>query len=120
MKQTMLSELTDSTYEVDNFSTVYNNSINHHPSGITTYNFLQPFAWNGTSNIVVDFVFSSNSTNTNYTTASDSIGTNIGIVQGHNGHLDFKDDDIVDIPSSVFANVDSAVTISFGVMEMKI
>ena len=113
MKQTMLLELTDSTFEVDNFSTVYNNSINHHPSGTTTYNFLQPFFWNGSSNIVVDFIFSSNSTNTNYTTASDSVGTNIGIVQGHNGHLDFKDDDIVDIPSSVFANVDSAVTISF-------
>ena len=113
MKQTILSELTDSTFEVDNFSTVYNNSINHHPSGTTTYNFLQPFAWNGTSNIVVDFIFSSNSTNTNYTTASDSTGLNIGLVQGHNGHLDFKDDDIVDIPSAVFANVDSAVTISF-------
>ena len=56
---------------------------------------------------------SSNSTNTNYTTASDSTGLNIGIVQGHNGHLDFKDDDIVDIPSSVFDHVDSAVTISF-------
>jgi len=113
MKQTILSELTDSTFEVDNFSMVYNNSINHHPLGSTIYNFLQPFAWNGTSNIVVDFIFSSNSISTNYTTASDSSGLNIGIVQGHNGHLDFKDDNIVDIPSSVFANVDSAVTISF-------
>ena len=113
IKQTTLSELTNSTFEVDNLSTVYNNSIYQQPIGTTTYNFLQPFAWNGTSNIVVDFIFSSNSTNTNYTTASDSTGLNIGLVQGHNGHLDFKDDDIVDIPSSVFANVDSAVTISF-------
>ena len=113
MKQTILSELTDSTFELDNFSTVYNNSINHHPLGITTYNFLQPFFWDGSSNIVVDFIFSSNSTNTNYTTASDTTGSIIGIVQGYNGHLDFKNDDIVDIPSSVFVNVDSAVTISF-------
>jgi hypothetical protein len=113
MKQTTLSELTDSTFELDNFSTVYNNSINHHPLGPTIYNFLHPFVWNGTSNVVIDFIFSSNSISTNYTTASDSLGLNIGIVQGHNGHLDFKDDNIVDIPSSVFANVDSAVTISF-------
>ena len=113
IKQTTLSELTDSTFEVDNLSTVYNNSIYQQPIGTTTYNFLQPFSWNGSSNIVVDFSFSVDSTNSNYTTAADDIGMNIGLLQANNGHLDFKDDDIVDLPSSVFANVDSAITISF-------
>ena len=68
MKQTILSELTDSTFEVDNFYTGYKNFVNHHTTGNTIYNFLQLFSWNGTSNIVVDFVFSSNSINSNYTT----------------------------------------------------
>ena len=57
MKQTILSELTDSTFEVDNFYTGYKNFVNHHTTENTIYNFLQLFSWNGTSNIVVDFVF---------------------------------------------------------------
>ena len=113
MKLTTLSELTDSTFEYDNFTLVYNNLLAQQPLGITTYNFLQPFSWDGTSNIVLDFIFSSNSGNTNYTIASDNLASNIGIIQPFNGHLDFKDDDIVDIPSSVFSEIDSAITISF-------
>ena len=40
MKLTTLPELTDSTFEYDNFTLVYNNLLAQQPLGITTYNFL--------------------------------------------------------------------------------
>jgi hypothetical protein len=42
-----------------------------------------------------------------------TMGNNIGLIQSQNGHLDFKDDEIVDVPASVFSNIDSAITVSF-------
>ena len=43
-----------------------------------------------------------------------------GLIQSHNGHFDFNDDDIIHVPANVFNDIDSAITISFGVMVMKI
>ena len=113
MKLSLLSSLTDSTYETDNFTKVYNNSNPQVLQGVTIFNFLQPFYWDGTSNIVLDISYHTNSPNNPYTMSSDDLGNNMGLLQTHNGHLDFKDDEIVDIPSSVFDNIDSAITVSF-------
>ena len=113
MKPTNLSTLSDSTYLADNFTLVYDNANWQQPQSIATFNFLQPFYWDGSSNIIIDFSFSSLTNTSSYITISDSIGSNIGLLQNFNGHLDFKDDEIVDLPASVFANIDSAITVSF-------
>mgnify|MGYP001329102341 FL=1 len=113
MKLSSLSALTDSTYETDNFTTVYNNSNAQSLQGVTIFDFLQPFYWNGTSNIIIDVSYNTNFSNNPYTISSDDLGSNMGLIQTYNGHLDFKDDEIVDIPSSVFDNIDSAITVSF-------
>ena len=34
----------------------------------------------------------------------------MGLTQSHNGHFDFNDDDIIDIPATVFNDIDSAIT----------
>ena len=81
--------------------------------GVTIFNFLQPFYWDGTSNIILDISYNTNFSNNPYTISSDDLGSNMGLIQTYNGHLDFKDDEIVDIPSSVFDNIDSAITVSF-------
>ena len=47
MKLSSLSALTDTTYETDNFTTVYNNSNVQTLQGVTIFDFLQPFYWNG-------------------------------------------------------------------------
>jgi len=113
MKMSSSTSLSDSTYEADNFTTVYNNSSSQQPQANTIFNFYQPFYWNGTSNVIVDISFSAPFSNNSYTTFSDDMGNNIGLIQSQNGHLDFKDDEIVDVPASVFSNIDSAITVSF-------
>ena len=113
MKPTNLSTLSDSTYLADNFTLVYDNANLQQPQSIAIFNFLQPFYWDGSSNIIIDFSFSSLTNTSSYITISDSIGSNIGLLQNFNGHLDFKDDEIVDLPASVFTNIDSAITVSF-------
>ena len=113
MKPTMLTALTDSTFETDNFITVYDNSNLQQPQSSSYFNFLQPFNWDGTSNVLVAVNFEAVSNNSTYIVNADSVSPNIGLLQSHNGVLDFKDDEIVDIPATVFAAIDSAITVSF-------
>ena len=74
MKLSSLSALTDSTYETDNFTTVYNNSNAQSLQGVTILNFLQPFYWDGTSNIILDISYNTNFSNNPYTISSDDLG----------------------------------------------
>ena len=113
IKSTSLSILTDSTFEKDNLLTVYENNTPQQITGSKIFNFNLPFNWNGNSNIVVEFSYSSNSNNANYDFTADDLNANYGVYQNHNGCLDFKDDEIVDVPSSVFNSIDSAITVSF-------
>ena len=94
MKSTTLSILSDSTYSPDNFTLVYDNANWQQPQSTAIFNFLQPFYWDGSSNIIIDFTFSSLTNASSYITISDSIGSNIGVLQNFNGHLDFQDDEI--------------------------
>jgi len=113
MKPTTLTALTDSTFETDNFITVYDNSNLQQPQSSSYFNFLQPFNWDGISNLLVAVNFETVSNNSTYIVNADSVSPNIGLLQSHNGVLDFKDDEIVDIPATVFAAIDSAITVSF-------
>ena len=113
MKPTTLTALTDSTFETDNFITVYDNSNLQQPQSSSYFNFLQPFNWDGISNVLVAVNFETVSSNSTYIVNADSVSPNIGLLQSHNGVLDFKDDEIVDIPATVFAAIDSAITVSF-------
>ena len=48
-----------------------------------------------------------------YELKGDDLSSNIGVLSTENGYLDFEGDDIVDVPASVFNDIDSAITISF-------
>lgn len=115
LKASSLTNLSDSTYEKDNLLKVYENiTPQQFNAGNHTFNFTEPFTWNGSSNLVIDFSFNTALINNNaYDLSADDYGYNLGVYCGHNGCLDFKDDDIVDVPSSVFNDIDSAITISF-------
>ena len=118
-KHTSLTELTPSSYEKDSLIEVYSNNNTGILFGQQTFNFINTFIWDGTSNIVVDISFTNNyagniyNGNTDYEFTGDDFSANIGILTSENGCLDFEGDDIVDIPSDVFTDVDSAITISF-------
>ncbi len=114
IKHTTLSVLTDSTFEKDNLITVYENNTAQVLNGPKTFNFITPFIWDGINNIVVDFTYkAAGNNNSSYDITADDYNNDFGVYCFHNGCLDFKDDDIVDVPSTVFDNIDSAITISF-------
>ena len=114
IKKTTLPSLNDSTYEKDSLISVYHSNSSVLNLGQHAFNFTNPFIWDGASNIVVDLTFiNKGQTNNNYVFSGDDYGTTRGVYQLHNGCLDFEDDDIVDVPSSVFIDVDTAITISF-------
>ncbi len=119
IKNTVLTELTPSLYETDSLTTVYAGSSSTSLSGLNTFNFQGPFNWDGISNIVIDFSYTNNyagnvyNGNLNYQVTGDDYASNIGILSSENGYLDFEGDDIIDVPSSVFNDIDSAITISF-------
>jgi hypothetical protein len=113
IKSTPLTQLTDSTYEKDNLINVYENNTPQVLLGSKRFNFIQPFNWNGTSNIVIDYTYTANNIGNSYDIIADDYGLNLGVYNPHNGCLNFEDDDIVDVPADVFSTVDSAITISF-------
>ena len=73
MKPTTLTALTDSTFETDNFITVYDNSNLQQPQSSSYFNFLQPFNWDGISNVLVAVNFTAVSNNSNYSVNADSV-----------------------------------------------
>ena len=114
IKNTSLTQLTSSSYETDSLTQVYSSLLNSLASGVNTFNFTTPFLWDGVSNIVVELSFTNASSDlVNYTVSSDDYSSPIGVYMSEDACLDFEGDDIVDVPSSVFSAVDSAITISF-------
>ena len=113
LKQTSLSLLSDSVFENNSLVKVYEKNTPELLSGSKNFHFLQPFVWNGTDNIIVDIQYLTSSHSSAPAVISDSAFNNAGLFQFHNGHFDFNDDDIVDIPASAFNNINSEITISF-------
>ena len=119
IKHTTLLELTPSSYEKDSLVEVYSSNNTGILTGQQVFNFTDSFVWDGASNIVVDISFTNNYANNiyngsvNYQLKGDDLSLNVGVLSAENGCLDFEGDDIVDVPASVFNDIDSAITISF-------
>ena len=119
LKHSVLTELTPNSYEKDSLIEVFSSHNVGVISGQQVFNFTSPFLWDGTSNIVIDISFTNNyagniyNGSVNYELKGDDLSSNIGVLSTENGYLDFEGDDIVDVPASVFNDIDSAITISF-------
>ena len=55
MRQTTLTDLT-TTFEVGDYTTVFTSTEYMPVAGWNTHTFTAPFAWDGTSNIIVDII----------------------------------------------------------------
>ena len=101
IKHTALTEITPTSYVKDSLVEVYTSNNTGILSGQQSFNFTTPFVWDGTPNIVVDISFTNNYTgnayngNVNYQLKGDDLSSNVGVLTGENGCLDFEGDDIV-------------------------
>ncbi len=114
MKNSALTQLTSTSYETTGMQEVYqiNSTLS---AGVNTFNFHTPFNWDGTSNVVVELSFTNaTSGGAVHTVVSENTAFSAGVyTNDNNGYLDFSTAEYVEIPSSVFAPIDSFITISF-------
>ncbi len=116
VKATPLNELTANTFQTEGLLEVYRWDTEFVPeTGWHTFNFLTPFNWDGTSNIVVDFSYTNE---TNSSSPNPIAATDVGFNAGVNSladleYLDFNGGDHVNIPVDAISQLDEEVTLSF-------
>lgn len=114
LKNTVLNELSLASYESNGFTTVYNKNTAFTNTGNVRIDFTQPFYWDGTSNIIIEFSFSNTDISNDFLVEGDSTVFICGLYNStDDGYLSFKKPEYVKVPSNVFANIDSFITVSF-------
>ncbi|MAE09304.1 MAG: hypothetical protein CL661_11160 [Bacteroidetes bacterium] len=111
IKHTDKTTLDGNDPDIDNFTSVNfkTKSLN---AGIIRFQFYTPFAWNGTSNLLVEFSF----TNNNTSTPLNVEGENTGIVTGiytNNGYNLNAVNGKIDIPTGPMSSISDEITITF-------
>ena len=114
LKQTTLDSLGSGSYENSGFTTVCEQTSFIPATGWQTIPFTYPFIWDGISNVIVDFSFSDLSGAGSIINAADSVSPEISIRSDEKeAFLKFHDMDFLNVPASVFIEIDSAITIAF-------
>ncbi|MDX2248858.1 MAG: LamG-like jellyroll fold domain-containing protein [Bacteroidia bacterium] len=99
LKHTLLDSLTEDNFEENGFTTVYHLNTLPGNSGWVNLNFIQPFNWDGLSNVVVDFTYENLQPGSSASVLSENVGFNAGIfASGNDYFLDFDgSSDIVNL-----------------------
>ena len=114
LKNSALTELTSASHEMDGFTKVYELNTTFSATGEHVFEFLQPFNWDGTSSIVVEFAFDNGTAGTASEVNGDDSGFNSGVVMNDdNGYLDFQVGDYVRVPETALSSISNEVTVSF-------
>jgi len=114
MKQTALDSLTAAAYERSGLVTVYSLDTRLSGPGWNTLNLTSPFAWDGTSNIIVDISYDEAPAEAGISLVGGSTSYGSGVVAaGINRSLHFEGRDYVEVPGAALAPIDSFLTIAF-------
>ena len=114
MKNSLLTTLSESSYENTGLTEVYLMHTQFTTIGVDSINLSTPFNWDGTSNIVIDFSFNNISSGTGTVLNGETTASNMGVHSTQeDGYLKFEWGDYVDVPANAFANINNEVTISF-------
>ena len=93
--------LSDSVFDNLNFSTIYEKNTHQTYVGTHVFHLINPINWNANDNIIIDITYET-SVSSSSVLYADTVGTKMGLIQSHNGHFDFNDDDIIDVPANRF------------------
>ena len=99
--------LSDSVFDNLNLNTIYEKNTHQTYAGTQIFPLINPINWNANDNIIIDITYEISATSSS-TLYADTVSTQMGLIQSHNGHFDFNDDDIIDVPAHVFNDIDSA------------
>ncbi|MFT5383909.1 MAG: hypothetical protein ACI8VT_004006 [Saprospiraceae bacterium] len=113
MKPTNQTVLDASTLETTGFTEVYflNTSFT---AGENEFLFYNNFAWDGASNILVEFSFSNNGIAADNMVEGETVGSNVGLVSsGQNYNLEITGSEYLDLPTAGLENITNEITIAF-------
>ncbi|MEM6265023.1 MAG: LamG-like jellyroll fold domain-containing protein, partial [Bacteroidota bacterium] len=106
LKHTPKDSLTSTTYETSGFTQVYRLNTSFGQSGWKDLYFTTPFSWDGTSNVVVEFLFSRSALGTTHEVTADATPYQSGVVtRGDEYVLDFSQNSHVDIPQAAQTSI---------------
>lgn len=107
MGQTTIQELTPAEIIID-LDTVFYNNLNFVGEGYNDINFPEPFYWDGSSNIIIDFGYSDPNVEGTVNLFGQNPGFNCGISSGSNNYaLDLDGEtDFLKLPADVYFNSD--------------
>ena len=112
LRHSNLTELAANYYETADFTEVYRQNTDITATGWTDFQFVTPFAWDGISNISVQFSFDADQSGSGYELMEHDAGANLGVyAAGNEGHLNFKGANYVDVPADAFDNIGDEITI---------
>ncbi len=118
MKQVMIDDLAQDSFENQNLETVFYKNTSFNPSAWNSLNFTAPFEWDGTSNILVEISYSNTNSGQDNSVKSTQT-TNISGIQssGADNYLSFNGPDFIkfDDASTIFSDVEDQITVSFWV-----
>ncbi|MCE2846149.1 MAG: T9SS type A sorting domain-containing protein [Sphingobacteriales bacterium] len=101
--------------EIDGFTEVYFLNTDFPANGLQRFNFHTPFNWDGTSNLLLEFIYTGVSgTGSCLTTGEQMTDTRALVNTASDGYLETSGGPaVIDIPAAVGNNITGAITIAF-------
>lgn len=115
MKHTDLDVLQASSPSLDNFNEVYFLNTSFSSTGKHSFNFHQPFSWNGSDNILIEFSFTQQTGGNNNLVKGGSSSSDVMAMETtlNDSFLAVNLGDYIEVPASAFEELDSLITVSF-------
>jgi hypothetical protein len=114
IRTTIKDSLKANDFENDGFTLVFLNNLTIGDTGWIKVHFVNSFAWDGTSNLIVDFSFDNQSGGTPTILYGSNTGLPAGIFAASSDKAAFfYGKDFINVPAQSVSGVDSAITISF-------
>jgi len=113
MKATTANALSVITPELAGWTTVYHKDWDLASAGVSSSNFYNNFDWDGTSNVLIEFSYNKDEASTAINTANGEATTDKGMIaHGDDYSLEMAQAGYIEVPTTVFDNVQNEITIS--------
>lgn len=114
VKATSKTQLDPDDPDLDGFSEVYFSNTSFQSTGIHSFNFYNPFYWDGSSNLILEFSYKNGSAGTNSNVNGMALGNDIGLQSSKaESHIEVLGTGGVDLPTNSLSGVSNEITVSF-------
>lgn len=113
MKHSTLDSLSASSPDLAGFTEVYflNTPLS---SGLNQFLFYNPFNWNGTDNLLIEFSFNNSGSGTNSIVAGETLNYPVGLVsEGHDYCFEFSGSNFIEVDNAEFNTFSNQLSIAF-------